>query len=162
MYTQDEDCPNPGDAGATLQQLMSFTEENYDTLATKATQHSAKLLKKPDQCRAVYNCAHLFWPGTDEAPGHRDERRVLECLQKSLKTANTCMNQQVQLFVEILNKYLYFFERGCPSIRSPQSCSRSRIALLMYVAASSTSRVSLHSSTNTCRTLATPLPTRSV
>lgn len=24
-------------------------------------QYSAKLLKKPDQCRAVYACSHLFW-----------------------------------------------------------------------------------------------------
>jgi len=26
------------------------------------------------------------------------------------------MGNQVHLFVEILNKYLYFFDRGCPSI----------------------------------------------
>jgi vacuolar protein sorting-associated protein 35 len=27
----------------------------------RAVQYSAKLLKKPDQCRAVYACSHLFW-----------------------------------------------------------------------------------------------------
>lgn len=37
-------------------------------------------------------------------------------MQRSLKIANECMGSQVHLFVEILNKYLYFFERGCPSI----------------------------------------------
>jgi vacuolar protein sorting-associated protein 35 len=28
------------------------------------------------------------------------------------------MGQQVHLFIEILNKYLYFFDRRCPSITS--------------------------------------------
>jgi len=101
---------------ATLQSFRSMGDENYDTLVTKTTQHSAKLLLKADACQAVYNCAHLFWPGTDANPAHRDEKRVLECLQRSLKIANLCVGSQVHLFVEILNKYLYFFDRGCPSI----------------------------------------------
>jgi len=101
---------------ASLQHFLNFGQENYDTLISKATQHSAKLLRKEDQCRAVYECAHLFWPGDDARPGHRDEKRVLACLQRSLKIANGCMGSQVHLFVEILNKYLYFFDRRCPSI----------------------------------------------
>ena len=82
----------------------------------RATQHCAKLLKKPDQCRAVYQCAHVFWPLDDKQAGFRDEKRVLACLQRSLKIANGCMGQQLHLFVEILNQYLYFYDRGCPSI----------------------------------------------
>lgn len=101
---------------STLQSLRVFGQENYDTLVSKATQHCWKLLKKTDSCRAVCNCSHLFWAGSDEQPGHRDEKRVLACLQRSLKIANTCMGHQVHLFVEILNKYLYFFDRKCPSI----------------------------------------------
>ena len=34
--------------------------DSYDTLATKATQYSARLLKKPDQCRAVAKASFLF------------------------------------------------------------------------------------------------------
>lgn len=102
---------------AALQNFTVFAKENYDTLINQAANHGAKLLKKTDQCRAVYNCSHLFWPGTDENPGHRDEKRVLICLQRALKIANTSMNgNEVPLFVEILNKYLYFFDRGCPAI----------------------------------------------
>ena len=69
--------------------MYVFGVENRDTLTHKATgvsdfyihiyysykvdvlllffnvflelQYSAKLLKKPDQCRAVYACSHLFW-----------------------------------------------------------------------------------------------------
>lgn len=99
-----------------LQKLTVFGQDNYDTLVSKATQHCAKLLKKPDQCRAVCACSHLFWSGDDAKPGHRDEKRVLACLQRSLKIANACMGHQVYLFVEILNKYLYFFDKRCPSI----------------------------------------------
>jgi vacuolar protein sorting-associated protein 35 len=101
---------------ATIQNLSVFSQEEYNILVNKCYQHSAKLLKKTDQCRAVCNCAHLFWPGDDAQPGHRDEKRVLACLQRALKIANACMGHQVHLFVEILNKYLYFFDRGCPSI----------------------------------------------
>ena len=36
-------------------------------------QYSAKLLKKPDQCRAVYACSHLFW--TDDQDGIMDGER---------------------------------------------------------------------------------------
>lgn len=101
---------------ATLQNMKVFNQENYDTLVSKATQHCAKLLQKTDQCRAVCNCSHLFWPGDDNNPGHKDGKRALLCLQRSLKIASACMGHQVHLFVEILNKYLYFFDRQCPSI----------------------------------------------
>lgn len=36
-------------------------------------QYSAKLLKKPDQCRAVYACSHLFW--VDDPDGIKDGER---------------------------------------------------------------------------------------
>lgn len=102
----------------TLQQFTSLGEENYDTLVSKATQHSAKLLKKVDQCRAVFTCSHLFWPGDSDDDDHvgRDAKRVLACLQRSLKIAYGCMGSQVHLFIDILNKYIFFFDRGCPAI----------------------------------------------
>ena len=47
-------------AGA-LQGTRGFCKENYDTLITKTALHGSKLLKKPDQCRAVYLASHLWW-----------------------------------------------------------------------------------------------------
>lgn len=96
---------------ATLQTLACFSEENYDTLITKTALHSSKLLKKADQCEAVCLCSHLFWCNNEEKP-YKDGKRVLECLQKSLKIANSCMDTtvNVHLFVAILNKYLYFYQ----------------------------------------------------
>jgi vacuolar protein sorting-associated protein 35 len=99
-----------------VQQMTGFSAENYDTLISKCAQHSAKLMLKPQACKAVYTCSHLFWTGTDEEPGYRDEKKVLVCLKRALKIANSCMGEQVPMFIEILNKYLYFFDRECPSI----------------------------------------------
>ena len=99
----------------TLLSCRNFSEEDYDTLITKTTQYGAKLLKKPDQCRMVTMCSHLFWVGKAEDEKHyHDARRVLECLQRSLKIADVCMSSSmhVQLFVEILNQYLYYFENN--------------------------------------------------
>ncbi|XP_019175131.1 PREDICTED: vacuolar protein sorting-associated protein 35B-like [Ipomoea nil] len=107
----------------TLQRMSVFGVENRDTLTHKATGYSAKLLKKPDQCRAVYACSHLFW--VDDQDGIKDGERVLLCLKRSLRIANAAQQMAnvtrgssgpVTLFVEILNKYLYFFEKGNPQI----------------------------------------------
>ncbi|XP_074273565.1 vacuolar protein sorting-associated protein 35B-like isoform X1 [Silene latifolia] len=109
----------------TLQRMSVFGVENRDTLTHKATGYSAKLLKKADQCRAVYACSHLFW--VDDQNGIKDGERVLLCLKRSLRIANAAQQMAnvtrgssgpVTLFVEILNKYLYFFEKGNPQITS--------------------------------------------
>jgi len=70
----------------SLQRCTVFGTENRASLVHKATGYSAKLLKKPDQCRAVYTCAHLFWHDTDEALC--DAESVLACLKRALKIAN--------------------------------------------------------------------------
>ncbi|GAV56721.1 Vps35 domain-containing protein [Cephalotus follicularis] len=108
----------------SLQRMNVFGVENRDTLTHKATGYSAKLLKKPDQCRAVYACAHLFWVDWD---GIKDGERVLLCLKRALRIANAAQqianvargcSGPVTLFVEILNKYIYFFEKENPQITS--------------------------------------------
>ncbi|AES59770.1 putative vacuolar protein sorting-associated protein [Medicago truncatula] len=109
----------------TLQRMSIFGVENRDTLTHKATGYSAKLLKKPDQCRAVYACSHLFW--VDDQDGIKDGERVLLCLKRALRIANAAQQMAnvargssgpVTLFVEILNKYIYYFEKGNPQITS--------------------------------------------
>lgn len=106
-------------AGA-LQTTRGFGKENYDTLITKAALHGSKLLKKPDQCRAVYLASHLWWAVEIPSRGeedtkdlYRDGKRVLECLQRALRVADACMDTavSVELFVEILNRYVYYFDQ---------------------------------------------------
>ncbi|KAJ8549195.1 hypothetical protein K7X08_032902 [Anisodus acutangulus] len=107
----------------TLQRMHVFGVENRDTLTHKATGYSAKLLKKPDQCKAVYSCAHLFW--VDDQDNIKDGERVLLCLKRALRIAIAAQQMSnatrgssgsVLLFIEILNKYLYFFEKGVTQI----------------------------------------------
>ena len=111
----------------TLQTMTVFGKDNFETLITKTAQYSARLLKKPDQCRMVCRCAHLFWSKSPlrelrdgeepPAPG-QDGKRALECLQKSLKTADACVaqSQHVALFIEILNRYVYFYHNNMDKV----------------------------------------------
>lgn len=61
---------------SALHQTRNFGKENYDTLITKCAQHAAKLLRKPDQCRAVYLASHLWWATPIAANGEEDEKNV--------------------------------------------------------------------------------------
>ncbi|KAH7907427.1 vacuolar protein sorting-associated protein 35, partial [Hygrophoropsis aurantiaca] len=119
----------------TLQGARVFGEDNYDTLITKAALHGAKLLKKPHQATAVGLASHLWWqePAAEEegegpkeepqpqskedgenakAYPHQDSKRVLECLQKSLRIANSATEEivTVQLYCDTLDQYLYYFD----------------------------------------------------
>lgn len=98
----------------TLYATTCLAEENFDMVSQKITQHAARLLRKPAQCRAVALCANLFW-----CPAKRDGKRVLECLQKCLKITDNLVSSdstQVGLWVEMLDKYLYCFEVGIEEV----------------------------------------------
>eukprot|EP00759_Apiculatamorpha_spiralis_P056874 PhF_6_TR8318/c0_g1_i1/m.12923/K18468/VPS35; vacuolar protein sorting-associated protein 35 len=95
---------------STLCMLRNLSVEHYDIVSTKVCQYSSKLMKKPDQCRAATQCSHLFVNRilTDD---HR--AKILECLQRALKIVDNCIAlQQIPLFVEILNHYVYYFQTG--------------------------------------------------
>ncbi|RUS77064.1 hypothetical protein EGW08_015176 [Elysia chlorotica] len=104
----------------TLEQMSCFGEENQQPLFTQCALAASKLLKKPDQCRGVSVSSHLFWSGFSQATQgeFHDGKRVSDCLKKGVKIANQCMDSsvQVQLFVEVLNHYIFFFEKGCEQI----------------------------------------------
>lgn len=61
---------------SSLHQTRNFGKENYDTLITKCAQHGSKLLRKPDQCRAVYLASHLWWATPIPANKEEDETGV--------------------------------------------------------------------------------------
>jgi len=97
-------------ASSMLHHMSGFEEEHVETICAKATQYSARLLKKPDQCRAVCRASYMFWGSVGEAP-YREGKRSLECLQRALKIADACKasNLHTVLFVEILDTYLFHF-----------------------------------------------------
>jgi vacuolar protein sorting-associated protein 35 len=110
---------------SALHQTRHFSKENYDTLITKCAQHGSKLLRKPDQCRAVYLASHLWWATPvatngegEETELYRDGKRVLECLQRALRVADSCMEPatSIELFAEILDRYVYYFDQQNESV----------------------------------------------
>ena len=60
----------------SLYQTRNFGRDNYDTLITKCALHGSRLLKKPDQCRAVSAASHLWWVGEVRGRGEEDTKDV--------------------------------------------------------------------------------------
>mmetsp|Transcript_13212 Transcript_13212/g.15359 ORF Transcript_13212/g.15359 Transcript_13212/m.15359 type:complete len:384 (+) Transcript_13212:1-1152(+) len=94
-----------------------FDKNDYEALITKTTQYAARLLKKTDQCSMVLMCSHLFFKLGEN--GYQNPQRALECLQRALKIADMCATSNpsnLQLFVDIFDLYVYFFENSNPVI----------------------------------------------
>ena len=98
-----------------LDSCANFGEDNFDALSSAATKWSIKLLKKSDQCISVFSCAHLFL-----SAGGESSEKVLVCLKRALTAAKQAQGMAkssrgdvgpTELFVAILNKYLYFFDK---------------------------------------------------
>jgi vacuolar protein sorting-associated protein 35 len=70
---------------SALHGTRNFSKENYDTLITKAALHGSKLLKKPDQCRAVYLASHLWWATPNSALNEEDPKDVSHQLSSYAK-----------------------------------------------------------------------------
>eukprot|EP00055_Hartaetosiga_balthica_P014805 m.83506 g.83506 ORF g.83506 m.83506 type:complete len:781 (-) comp8691_c2_seq1:2109-4451(-) len=104
----------------TLNKISCFSGDNYSTLSTKCALLCSKLIKKPDQCRGVCNCANLFWSSTHaEADGElHDGEQVMKCFKKALKIAKSCAEPSAQatLYVEIFDACLAFKKRGCENV----------------------------------------------
>jgi len=104
----------------TLLACRSLSKEDYESLIMKTAQYSAKMLKKPEQCAMVAQCSHLFYVvGDGDAVIYSNPQRSLECLQRALKLADACTSSNpanVQLFVDLLEHYLFFFEKQHPLI----------------------------------------------
>ncbi|KAF8525127.1 vacuolar protein sorting-associated protein 35 [Hysterangium stoloniferum] len=125
----------------TLHGAKGFSVDNYDTLVTQAARHGSRLLKKPHQATAVHLASHLWWQSTTEAEAqsvkdtqskdkeadgtdrtkaypHWDSKRVLECLQKSLRIANSAIEEivTVQLYCDALDQYLYYLDHNASAV----------------------------------------------
>ncbi len=129
---------------STLQACVAISADEYDNLAGKIVMHSAKLLKKPQQCRSVAVCSRLYWvvssldqssPGSALAavPAHmRQAERVLECLQRCLKICQACIAtspHMVGLFIDVLESYTYFCEAQNPDVKPAFLASLTQICV---------------------------------
>ncbi|KAI8322055.1 vacuolar protein sorting-associated protein 35 [Choanephora cucurbitarum] len=89
--------------GTLLTTSDLFRQHHLLELSHQLTQFGTKLLKKPDQSRAVFLSSHLWEP----------HGRVTDCLDKSIKIADHCIDLATNqmLLIELLNQSLYYFEK---------------------------------------------------
>ncbi|KJH51292.1 vacuolar protein sorting-associated protein 35 [Dictyocaulus viviparus] len=102
----------------TMLHIGSLPSENWHTLAGQIViAASAKMFKKADQARSLCAVASLYWKGrTAESDGGlRNGEKVVELLNKAAKIASQCLEPvvQQQLFIQIINTFLYYYEDGC-------------------------------------------------
>ncbi|CAH2097451.1 unnamed protein product [Euphydryas editha] len=101
---------------ATFEQIDCFGAENAEPMRTACALAASKLLKKPDQSRAVALCAHLFWKARKDGKQWplNEASRALDCLKKAARVAQQCMDGgvQAQLLAELLGRYALLRERG--------------------------------------------------
>eukprot|EP00835_Amoeboradix_gromovi_P000495 NODE_17_length_41373_cov_0.337016.p19 type:complete len:247 gc:universal NODE_17_length_41373_cov_0.337016:11672-12412(+) len=92
-------------AMTTQLQKSVMQSGNYDTLTTKICLYCQKLMKRQDQCRSLLLTSHLY-----NKVSYKNESKLLGVLQKSIKIADSCVDATIhlELFVEILSKYIYF------------------------------------------------------
>lgn len=98
---------------STLYNITCFGHENFDTLVSNSLQYCGKLLKKPSQCEAMTIATSLYY-----CFFLKDGNKVMDYLKKALRVADVSMSspKNLYLFVQLLNKYLYFFSIDAPFV----------------------------------------------
>ena len=100
----------------TFEKTSCFTEENHEPLRTQCALAASKLLKKPDQCRGVSVCSHLFWSGRvnegegEEKDGNSSEVCACGCIFNSYIIFQGCIENTVEhvrwsFFAKIVNNF---------------------------------------------------------
>ena len=87
---------------------------------------------------------------------------MLECLQRALRVADACMDAavSVELFVEILNRYVYYFDQENDAVSCPVTTTAEQSVLISHRSQRSISTVSLSLSTQTYNPTKTHLVSR--
>lgn len=99
----------------TITSIHMLPKETLMLIITNLQQASQTLAKRSDQCVAMLNCSHLFYHDSV-----KDLNKVQECLTKAKRFADFSMTNapNLNLFVLILNKYLYYIEKGADFVKS--------------------------------------------
>ncbi|WKX97297.1 hypothetical protein Q1695_013168 [Nippostrongylus brasiliensis] len=103
--------------GAMLE-IRNLPSESWHTLASQiVVAASAKMFKKADQVKTLCTVVSLYWKGeTADSDGPmRNGDKVVEVMKKAAKIATQCLEPivQQQLFVQIINTLLYYYEDNC-------------------------------------------------
>ena len=104
----------------TLQGCRHLDPERRNILEDAVLRRATWRVRLADRCRGALECAHLFWA----PPAREDAARVVKCLEDARSFAERAREQSLEargaggdaeavaLRVELLNKYLYFFDRA--------------------------------------------------
>ena len=91
--------------------LLSFTilgKENIENIIKVLMESGTKMVKRGDQFNSMLSIAQIYYSVL------KDGNKVTECIGKARKYADFAMTnpQNVVLFIELLNKFLYFADNG--------------------------------------------------
>ena len=93
----------------TLQTIKIIEHDLYDTLVANCYSNSLRMLLRADQCTCILNTSLLYYNPLNK---YNKPNKVIELIQKSLKIADlvTDKNQSNQLFIDILERCVWFYE----------------------------------------------------
>jgi len=111
----------------TLHRCHVFGEEGRGSLNQAILGYCSQLLTKDEQCRSICLYSRIFWQ--EEQPEKevhpvRDADGVMKALKRCIKLASAAQRranilkrlgkniETVGLYVELLNHYLYYFDKG--------------------------------------------------
>jgi vacuolar protein sorting-associated protein 35 len=96
----------------TVAGIDILNSEDMGRLVANLEDASKSLVKRSDQCIVMLNFSHLYEKSSEV-------KRIEECLTKAKRFADFAMTnaQNLNLFVLILNKYLYYIEKGVTSLK---------------------------------------------
>ena len=109
----DEGRFNPNKRYSLLLQISSIisglniNKESIDPIIEDLVKGSEKIVRREDQCKAMLIISQLYFTI------FKDSKKVIDCLGKARRFADFAMTnpKNLILFVEYLNKILYFIEK---------------------------------------------------
>ena len=91
-----------------LLQFSILSKDNLENIIKILMDTGTKMVKRGDQFNAMINISQIYFTVL------KDGKKVMDCINKARKYADFAMTnpQNLTLFVDLLNKYLYYAEMG--------------------------------------------------
>jgi hypothetical protein len=92
---------------SSLLMTLSINKDVIGTIIEELVKGSQKMVQREDQCKAMLIISQLYFSI------FKDEKQVMECLNKARRFADFAMTnpRNLVLFIDYLNKILYFIEQ---------------------------------------------------
>ena len=97
---------------SSLLLTLNINKEDSEEIILQLIKSSQNMTQREEQCKAMLTISHLYFSII------KDTKRVMECLNKARRFADFAMTdpRNLILFVEYLNKMLYFCEKDAKSV----------------------------------------------